>query len=92
MGRYLVKVPFFSMVNLVAGRAVVPELIQDRLSPDTLAEAALRLLGNEEARLAQKLGLHEVTRKLASDRDPMERAADIVLQYLPGTPAELRSA
>ena len=32
MGRFLVSVPFYSMVNLIAGRRVVPELMQERLS------------------------------------------------------------
>jgi lipid-A-disaccharide synthase len=82
MGRYLVQVPFYSMVNLVAGRAVVPELIQDQLTPDALAGEALRLLDDREARLTMQMGLQEVTRKLSIDTDPMECAARIVLDIL----------
>jgi lipid-A-disaccharide synthase len=82
MGRYLVQVPFYSMVNLVAGRAVVPELIQDQLTPDALAGEALRLLDDREARLTMQMGLQEVTRKLSSDNDPIESAARIVLDIL----------
>ena len=32
IGKSLVDVPFYSMVNLVAGRAIVPELIQNDMS------------------------------------------------------------
>ncbi len=31
LGRHLVKLPYYGMVNLVAGREVVPELIQERI-------------------------------------------------------------
>jgi lipid-A-disaccharide synthase len=82
MGRYLVNVPFYSMVNLVAGRAVVPELIQDHLTPETLAAAARRLLDDPSARLEQQMGLQDVARRLSSEEHPMDRAAGIVLQFL----------
>jgi lipid-A-disaccharide synthase len=50
MGKYLVKVPFYSMVNLVAGRRVVPELIQNDMTPARLASEALALLTDRSAR------------------------------------------
>ena len=37
IGKLLVRVPFYSMVNLIAGRRVVPELIQGDLSGERLA-------------------------------------------------------
>ena len=82
MGRYLVDVPFFTMVNLVAERRIVPELIQNQLNPDSLAGEAVRLLTGSDARLKQQDGLRELTRALASDRDPMDHAAEIVLGFL----------
>ena len=36
-GKFLVRVPFYSMVNLIAGRAVVPELMQGRMTGGALA-------------------------------------------------------
>ncbi len=82
MGRYLVDVPFFTMVNLVAEKRIVPELIQNQLTPDSLAREAARLLTDGDARREQRLALQQVTRTLSSDRDPMERAAEIVLGIL----------
>ncbi len=82
MGRFLVDVPFFSMVNLVAGRMVVPELIQEACTGERLAAEARRLLDDPAARLAVQMGLQEVARKLASEEDPMEKAAEIVLQVV----------
>jgi lipid-A-disaccharide synthase len=47
MGKALVRVPFYSMVNLVAERRIVPELIQDQMTAESLAGEALALLENE---------------------------------------------
>lgn len=82
MGRFLVDVPFYSMVNLVAGRRVVPEFIQDAFTPETLASAAIKLLEDSEARLLIEEGLKDVAQRLASAIDPMERGARIVLDIL----------
>ena len=42
-------VPFYSMVNLIAGRAVVPELMQNQMTGENLAREALRLLADQPA-------------------------------------------
>jgi len=76
LGRWLVRAPFLSMVNLVAGRKIVAELIQDEMTGQRIADEAIRLLGDRQAREAMRADLGEVARKLASDRDPMEIAAE----------------
>jgi len=75
LGRWMVKVPFLSMVNLVAGRKIAPELIQSEMTGDRIAAEAIRLLDDEAAMGAMRAGLQEVAWKLASERDPMEIAA-----------------
>ncbi len=82
MGRRLVKIPFFSMVNLVAGKRVVPELIQDDLTAERLTEDALRLLDDEAARNTMRRELRVVAQKLSAPQDPMEVAACIVEKHL----------
>jgi lipid-A-disaccharide synthase len=82
MGRHLVKVPFFSMVNLVAGRRVVPELIQNDLTAARLADETLRLLGDEAARQEMRRELALVVQKLSGPDDPMEVAASVVEKHL----------
>lgn len=82
MGKALVRVPFYSMVNLVAGRRVVPELIQDRMTPEALAREALALLENEEKRENMRGELAEVSRKLAGPEHPLEIAAALVEKHL----------
>jgi lipid-A-disaccharide synthase len=78
MGKALVRVPFFCMVNLVAGRQVVPELMQSEMTGARLAAEASRLLKDSEARQRMKDGLAEVARRLASEGDPMDRAAAVI--------------
>jgi lipid-A-disaccharide synthase len=72
------------MVNLVAGRQVVPELIQDQMTAERIAAEALRLLDDEDAMKTMQWGLADVARKLASERDPMETAADWVEKAMNG--------
>lgn len=81
LGRPLVKVPYLSMVNLVAGRRLAPELMQNEMTGPRLAAEALTLLEDEKARLRQIEGLREVAAKLATDADPIGKAADIVREF-----------
>ncbi|MBI3209498.1 MAG: lipid-A-disaccharide synthase [Candidatus Solibacter usitatus] len=81
LGRWLVRVPFFSMVNLIAGKRVAPELMQNEMTGERLAQEALFLLENEEARRAMRHGMEEVKQKLVSEQDPMEQAARIVKEF-----------
>jgi lipid-A-disaccharide synthase len=59
----LIKLPHFSLVNIVAGREVVPELIQHEVTGENIASAATRLLDPEIYRQTCD-GLAEVTRRL----------------------------
>jgi lipid-A-disaccharide synthase len=72
MGKALVRVPFYSMVNLVAGRKIVPELIQDQMTPENLAREALALLENEAAREVMRRDLAEVAESLSGPHDGSE--------------------
>ena len=82
MGRHLVKVPFYSMVNLVAGQRVVAEFIQDEMTAGNLADAALGLLADDGARAEMRRQLDLVGKKLSGLEDPMEVAASVVERYL----------
>jgi lipid-A-disaccharide synthase len=75
LGRWMVRAPFLSMVNLVAGRRIVPELIQGEMTGKRIAAEAIRLLEDENARRRMRADLAEVARGLSTDADPMEAAA-----------------
>jgi len=78
LGRWLVRAPFLSMVNLVAGRRVAPELIQGDMTGERIAAEAVKLLDDRAAMDEMRKGLKEVAARLASERDPMEVAAEWV--------------
>jgi lipid-A-disaccharide synthase len=82
MGKALVRVPFYSMVNLVAQRRIVPELIQDQMTAEGLAREALVLLENDDKREGMRRNLAEVAGRLAGPEDPMEVAASLVEKHL----------
>ena len=82
MGRFLVKVPFYTMVNLVAGRRIVPELMQDDATGERIAAETAALLDDERLRGEMKRQLAAVSETLATGEDPTERAAGIVSEYL----------
>jgi lipid-A-disaccharide synthase len=76
LGRWLVRAPFLSMVNLVAGRRIVPELIQRDMTAERIVAEATRLLESADARAAMQRDLADAADKLKSSRDPMEIAAE----------------
>ena len=81
LGRRLVKVPFLSMVNLIAGRMIVREFMQDEMTAANLSQEAQRLL-DPAAAAAMRTELEEVARRLSGDRDAILRAADEVDRLL----------
>lgn len=89
VGRCLVRVPFYSMVNLVAERAIVPELMQSQMTGERLAANAIWLLRDEIAREKMRADLTEVARKLSSDRPAMVKAASLVEELMEGQAAHV---
>lgn len=74
-----------AMVNLIAGRRVVPELLQERFSAANVALALEPLIADGPERDAQIAGLAEVGRRLcpsAEHADPIARVANAVLDLL----------
>jgi lipid-A-disaccharide synthase len=99
LGKLLVDVPYYSMVNLIAGRAVVPELMQNRMTGEGIASEGRRLLSDDAARTAMLAGLAEVREKLEARGQlshggplaatPAARAAAIVQEILQGEAAHV---
>lgn len=81
IGKMLIRVPFISLVNLVAGREVVKELIQHRASPERILRELQQIL--EDASLRNKIleGYDQVIRVLDTG-SASENTAQLMLQYL----------
>jgi lipid-A-disaccharide synthase len=74
--RGMIHTPFFSMVNLIAGRRVVTELIQDAFTPAAVESEVRRLLESASDREQMIADLAEVRARLGPG-GAIERAADI---------------
>jgi lipid-A-disaccharide synthase len=79
--RHMIRTPHIGMVNLIAGRMVAPELIQDRFTPEAVAEELRRLLESSAAREQMKASLSEVRAKLGP-AGAIERAADVFARMI----------
>jgi lipid-A-disaccharide synthase len=77
-GRFLIRVPYIGLPNLVAGRRVCPELIQEDASPERIAGEAERLLTDPRALKEQTTGLRDIERRVGGP-GAARRAARIAL-------------
>lgn len=78
LGRRFVTVDTFAMANLVAGRQVVPELIQDGFTPSAVAGQVTRLLRQPAARDGMRAELRAVRQRLGTP-GASQRAARAIL-------------
>jgi len=81
IAKFLVKVKYISLVNLIAGREVVPELIQDKASPENTANAVLNILKDKDRFVQVKKGLQEV-KQLLGESGASDRTAKIALNKI----------
>lgn len=79
IGKRFVRVANYGMVNLVAGRQVVRELIQEACTAEAIADEARSLLTDPARAAAMRIDLAEVVRKLGGP-GASERAAAAVLR------------
>lgn len=81
LARFLLRVPYIGLVNIVAGKQIVPELLQHHVHPDAMATLALRYLEHprEAQRVRNELGR---LRRLFGRVDSAQRAAESVSQFL----------
>jgi lipid-A-disaccharide synthase len=78
VARMWIRVKWIGLVNLVAGRTVVPELIQDEATVERLTKEACRLLNDRQAYNEMKNGLRQVRQSLG-DPGASFRTAQVVL-------------
>ena len=79
LGKPFVHVDTYAMANLVAGKRVVPELIQDDFTPEAVAREAVRMLTDRPYADGLRRELHAVKAKLG-DAGASARAARAVLE------------
>jgi lipid-A-disaccharide synthase len=83
VGRAMIQVNHIGLVNLVAGKAIAPELIQKEVNPERIAEEARRILKDSVLQQNMVESLKEVRERLGNP-GAAQRAARIVLSMLQG--------
>src|SRR5438270_5260916 len=81
-GRRLVKVPFLSMVNLIAECQIVQELIQHDMTAPNIVAAAEELLSHPGKADRMRQDLARVRALLTSEGNPLDRAGEIIINSL----------
>jgi len=76
LGRRLVKVPHFGMVNLIAGREVIPEIVQDEFTAERVVQELRKIIPEGPDRSAMQKAMAEVRQKLHLASPPGMTAAD----------------
>lgn len=79
--KHLIKVRYISLVNLIADREVVTELVADTFSVENIARELGRLLPGEPSRKAMLDGYAEVKQRLGKENAP-DNAARIMVRLL----------
>jgi len=82
VARLLVNVPNVALVNLIAGRTAVPELLQNEWRPERLAEVASNLLKSGGRRQRDELA---VVRRRLGGQGASRKAAEAILEKLDGS-------
>jgi lipid-A-disaccharide synthase len=77
--RLFVKIPYISLVNLIAGREVVTELVADEMTADNVHRELLRILPEGDRRHQMLLDYQEVARRLGQPGAP-QRAAELMIE------------
>jgi lipid-A-disaccharide synthase len=83
VARRVIRVEHIGLVNLVAGKRIVPELIQDEASAENISRQVLQMLADEHALLGMRRQLGDVVKRLG-DPGASERAADVAMRLLSG--------
>ncbi len=83
LARRLIRVPYVAMVNLLAGREIVPELLQGDCAPEKLRDVVRRLLTDPALAATQRAAFAEIVRSLAAPEGlPADAAALAILDVL----------
>ena len=84
--RRLVQIPHIGLVNVVAGREVAPEFVQDALVPARVADALAELLDTSSPRRAAMIAELERVRSLLGEAGATDHVAAMALSLATGAP------
>ncbi len=83
IGRMIINVEHIGLVNIVAGKRVVPELVQHDSTPKNMAEAMAKLLGDPAYYQQVRSQLAKIRSQLG-EKGASARVASVVMEFLQG--------
>lgn len=84
LARYLIKIPYISLTNIIAGRKIVPELIQDAVKPIAIATEVEKTLNNPVQQAQLKTELNKIKQNLDANtgtKTVAELAINLLTDY-----------
>ena len=78
LGKLLVKIPYFSLPNIIAGKALIPELLQKQANYHNIAQETIKILENS-VKMKQEMNI--VTEKLGQG-GAVKKVATLILSYV----------
>jgi lipid-A-disaccharide synthase len=81
LGKFLLKVRLFGIVNIILGEEVVPELFQDKMTPEAVSRMTLRLM--DDVWLQSRIrGNYEKLRRQLGSGKVAERVANVIAETI----------
>lgn len=82
IGKALIKIKNIALVNIVAEKTIVKELIQNDVNPENIFNSIKIILNDKEILNKLKNDLSEIKRKLNTQGNPSKKAAEIIYSEL----------
>jgi len=89
LGKFLLRVRLFGIVNIILGEEVVPELFQDKMTPEDVSKTAIRLM--DDVWLQSRIrGNYEKLRRQLGSGNVAERVVEAVASVVSCEPPQMR--
>ncbi len=82
ISKKLIKINNIALANIVAGKTIVEELIQDDVNPDTIYDRSMKIINDEKKYNSLKKNLTVIKDKLKTEGNPSKKAAEIIYAEL----------
>lgn len=82
IAKRLVKIKNVSLPNIIMGKQIVPEFIQERCNATLLSKELKKIITNKQYRDGMVKNLEEMNKKITQKKAPSDMASDIILKIL----------
>jgi len=82
LAKRFLKIPYVSLVNILAKKVLVTELLQEKATPEALLKETLNMMENPKVRKTQISGFSVIQKQLAGSAQASRKAADEIFKLL----------